>query len=80
MLEHANNASALLLTADNDFGELVYREGRLNSGGVVLIRLAGLSAWGKAEITANAFRLRGIDFPDCFSIVAPGKIRVRQRG
>ena len=33
---------AVLITADKDFGELVYRLGRIHAG-VVLIRLAGLS-------------------------------------
>jgi len=47
VLDLANRESAPLLTADKDFGELVYRQGRLTSG-VVLIRLAGLSAVRKA--------------------------------
>jgi len=34
------------LTADKDFGELVFRQGLLHSG-VVLIRLAGLEAESK---------------------------------
>ncbi len=55
VLERANKRSALLLTADKDFGELVFREGRLSSGGVVLIRLAGLSADRKAEIVSECF-------------------------
>jgi predicted nuclease of predicted toxin-antitoxin system len=79
VLERANEASALLLTADKDFGELVFQEGRLNSGGVVLIRLAGLSGTRKAEITSNAFRERGRDFPNCFSVISAGKIRIRPR-
>ncbi len=47
VLERANAITALLLTADKDFGELVFRELRLSSGGVVLLRLAGLSAGGR---------------------------------
>ena len=76
VLERANEKVALLLTADKDFGELVFREGRLSSGGVVLIRLAGLSAGGKAETVSEAFRERGSGFPGCFSVISPGRVRV----
>lgn len=43
VLNRSNEANALLLTADKDFGELVFRDNR-TARGVVLIRLAGLSA------------------------------------
>ena len=42
VLEIANEKNALLLTADKDFGELVFRQ-RCVTSGVVLIRLSGLS-------------------------------------
>ncbi len=32
VLDLANDADALLLTADKDFGELVYRQGRIHNG------------------------------------------------
>lgn len=79
VLERANEKSALLLTADKDFGELVFREGRLSSGGVVLIRLAGLSADRKAEIVSDAFRERRTEFPQCFSVMSPGRVRVSRK-
>ena len=41
VLQRANTSAALLVTADKDFGELVFRQGRLHAG-VVLLRLAGL--------------------------------------
>lgn len=41
VLALANQETALLLTADKDFGEIVFRQ-RLHTHGVVLIRLAGL--------------------------------------
>lgn len=78
VLERANEKAALLLTADKDFGELLFSEGRLSSGGVVLLRLAGLSAGRKAEEVSNAFRERGVEFPNCFSVVSPGRVRVRR--
>ena len=52
VLELANIQNALLLTADKDFGELVFRQRRA-SAGVILIGLSGLSAAHKAEAVAN---------------------------
>jgi predicted nuclease of predicted toxin-antitoxin system len=79
VLARANGMTALLLTADKDFGELVFREGLLSSGGVVLIRLAGLSAERKAEIVSVAFSGRGAEFSHCFSVISPGRIRVSRK-
>lgn len=76
VLERANERTALLVTADKDFGELVFRAGRLSSGGVVLIRLAGLSAERKAEIISGAFHERGAEFAHCFSVISPGRVRI----
>ncbi len=55
VLERANAAAAILLTADKDFGEFVFREGQLSSGGVVLVRLAGLSAEVESPIRLRRF-------------------------
>jgi predicted nuclease of predicted toxin-antitoxin system len=79
VLERANEAEALLLTADKDFGELVFREGRLSSGGVVLTRLAGLSAESKAQAVSNAFRKHSSEFPSHFSVISPGRIRTGRK-
>jgi predicted nuclease of predicted toxin-antitoxin system len=43
VLQQANDSGSLLITTDKDFGELVFRLGRLHTG-VILLRLAGLSA------------------------------------
>ena len=42
VLDIANEKSAILLTNDKDFGELVFRQRKLNQG-IVLIRLSGFS-------------------------------------
>jgi predicted nuclease of predicted toxin-antitoxin system len=77
VLERANEITALLVAADKDFGELVFRERRLSSGGVVLLRLAGLSAERKAEIVSNVFEGRGPELTHAFSVISPGRIRIR---
>lgn len=79
VLGRANDATAILLTVDKDFGELVFREGRLSSGGVVLLRLAGLSSESKAQAVSNAFREQSSVFPRHFSVISPGQVRVGRR-
>lgn len=49
VLNIANRESAVILTADKDFGELIFRK-RLISKGVVLVRLHGISADEKKSI------------------------------
>jgi len=68
----------LLLTADKDFGELVFRLGRA-AHGVLLLRLAGLSQAAKAETVALALRGHGEEMRSAFAVVTPGLVRVRPR-
>lgn len=77
VFDRANENAALLITSDKDFGEIVFRENRLISDGVVLLRLAGLSAEKKAEIVSDAIGEHESEFPQYFSVIAPGKIRIR---
>ncbi|MDO8725884.1 MAG: DUF5615 family PIN-like protein [Candidatus Methanoperedens sp.] len=76
VLEMANEKTALLLTADKDFGELVFRQRRVTSG-VVLIRLAGLSPTRKAEIVVSAIKKHGPELEHSFSVITPGAVRIR---
>lgn len=52
VLAAANQETALLLTADKDFGEMVFRQ-RRHTHGIVLIHLAGLSPSRKTEMVAT---------------------------
>ncbi|MGQ9627032.1 MAG: DUF5615 family PIN-like protein [Anaerolineae bacterium] len=59
VLNQANRETALLLTTDKDFGELVFRQGRVIQG-VILIRLAGLSPTYKRNyVFCNTGTCRG---------------------
>lgn len=77
VFNRANTRQALLITADKDFGEIVFRERRLVSDGVVLIRLTGLSSDTKAKLVSEAFQKRGPEFPHRFCVISPGNIRFR---
>jgi len=78
VLEQANTRNAVLVTADKDFGELVYRQRRVHAG-VVLLRLTGLSNATKASLVAEICRDRGAELIGAFSVVEAGQIRIRQR-
>jgi predicted nuclease of predicted toxin-antitoxin system len=76
VLQQANDRGGLLVTADKDFGELVFRQGRVHAG-VVLLRLGGLPNAVKADLVAEVCRDRATDLPGAFSVISPGAVRVR---
>lgn len=77
VLQQANDRGALLVTADKDFGELVFRQGRVHLG-VVLLRLGGLSNATKATMVADVCRDRAPELPRTFSVISPGQVRIRR--
>lgn len=76
ILEKAMAEDRLLLTSDKDFGEIVYRLGKASEG-VMLIRLAGLSADLKARLVVEAFASQSGELPKTFSVLSPGQLRIR---
>jgi predicted nuclease of predicted toxin-antitoxin system len=78
ILDLSNQQGALLITADKDFGELVYRQRRV-AAGVLLVRLAGLSPEARGRTTAAAVRQRGPELAGAFTVISPGRIRIRRR-
>ena len=76
VLSSANRRGSLLVTADKDFGELVFRRHQV-SAGVLLIRLAGLSSIEKAKIVSSAVRNHGTALANAFTVLTPGVIRIR---
>ena len=77
VLERANRSGMLVITADRDFGELVFRLGRIHAG-VVLIRLAGLSSEVKANAVSRALAERGDEMLSAFSVISPASLRIRR--
>ena len=78
ILRRANATQALLITADKDFGEMVFRQ-RLVHAGVILVRLAGLLPDTKARVVAEVIRSRGSELLDSFSVISPSNVRIRKR-
>lgn len=77
VLEIANQQGGLLLTADKDFGELVFRLSRLATG-VVLLRLAGLSLVRKAEIVTSTIKQHQSELLGAFTVISPSHVRIRR--
>ena len=78
VLAAANQRHAVLLTADKDFGELVYRRQQLFTG-LILLRLAGVAPQAKAQLIANVVAQFGISLDDAFTVVTSTSVRHRPR-
>jgi len=78
VLSLASRSGSLLITSDKDFGELIFRLQRA-SGGVALLRLAGLSPEKKATIVAASLRTHGDEMAAAFTVISPANLRIRKR-
>jgi len=78
VIQRANQEGTLLLTADKDFGDLVFRQNRIIYG-VVLIRLSGLSSKHKADIIAKAVQEHENEFAHNFTVISHGAVRIRRQ-
>ncbi len=78
VLNLANHEGAILLTADKDFGELVFRQGKVTRG-IVLVRLAGLLPAIKADIIAATIEDHGDEFLRSFTVITSGSVRIRRK-
>jgi len=76
VLAIANREAALLLTADRDFGELIFRQRHVTTG-VVLVRLGGQTQTKKAEIITSALRKHDVELIGAFTVITPHRIRIR---
>ena len=73
----ANRVKAILITADKDFGEIVFRQGSVRAG-VILLRLTGLSPGTKASLVSTVVQERGSELAGSFSVISPGTVRIRR--
>ncbi len=78
VIKWTNKERALLLTADKDFGDLVFRQNRVIYG-VVLIRLSGLSPRRKAEVIAKAVQEHADELAHNFTVISHGAVRIRSK-
>jgi predicted nuclease of predicted toxin-antitoxin system len=76
VLSLADREGTILLTADKDFGEMVYRQ-HLAHSGIILLRLAGLAPAAKAQLVAEAINAHSPKFAHGFTVISPRAIRIR---
>jgi predicted nuclease of predicted toxin-antitoxin system len=79
VLAQAVHEDVLLLTADRDFGDYVYRDHlAAPSAGIALYRLGhNLSTPEKAQIISDAMSRHANDFAAHFAVIEEGKVRFR---
>lgn len=77
VLAISRNEAALLLTADKDFGDLVFRQ-RLLHRGVLLVRLEGLVPSQKAELVSGALTTHGHEMNSSFAVLTRDSLRIRK--
>ena len=73
VLERALAVSAILLTADKDFGELIFLRRRA-SAGVLLLRVIELSDVDQASLVVALFAARGGELSTAFTV---DRVRIR---
>lgn len=78
VLAIANERQALLVTEDKDFGELIFRQRLINTG-VILVRLAGMSATAKSELIVHTLAEHGGEMSNAFTALRPGVLRIRRQ-
>lgn len=77
VLMESRISESVLITADKDFGELVFRQ-RQASTGVLLIRLWGLGPAMKAALVSESIQKHGQELAGAFAVLSPGSIRIRR--
>lgn len=78
VLEIANQQGVILVTGDKDFGELVFRDKRYTFG-IILLRLAGLTAVAKAEVVVSAIKQHHDKLANAFAVIGSQSVRIRPR-
>lgn len=77
VLREANSRMAVLVTLDKDFGELVFRLGRLTAG-ILLVRAPELATEERAALVASVVGEHGPELAGAFSVVTATKVRIRK--
>lgn len=77
VIERAVHEDRVVLTEDKDFGQLIYGSGRPSTG-VILIRFPGRARGDVAGTTLRVVEEQGARLAGAFTIVQPGRLRIRR--
>lgn len=68
----------MLLTWDKDFGDLVYRQGRAASNGIILLRLSNTKSQADVvRIVLPVLEAHESNWPRHFSVIDRSRVRIR---
>lgn len=76
ILDMARTEERIVVTNEKDFGDLVYRSGRVHSG-VLLLRLRDESSAGRVRMVAAVLREHAGRLSGAFVAASEGGVRVR---
>jgi predicted nuclease of predicted toxin-antitoxin system len=78
VLREALSEGRVLLTWDKDFGELVYRQGKSASNGVILLRVFDTKSQAEVvELIVPILEAHESSWPGHFSVIDRSRVRVR---
>ena len=72
----ANQKKRILITADKDFGEIVFRQRKISSG-IVLYRLSGLANKEKSEKILSLIYEHQSSIEGNFTVITQKQIRIK---
>lgn len=76
VLAMARKNDAILITGDKDFGNLIFRLGKL-SAGIILYRLAGLNNDEKAALVLKVIEDYLEELAESFTVITADHIRIK---
>ena len=78
VVDLAVDESRLLLTEDKDFGRIVFAD-RRTAGGVILLRFPAHARNEAPGAVASLVKSQGTKLNGSFTVVQPGRVRIRAR-
>jgi predicted nuclease of predicted toxin-antitoxin system len=77
ILARAAGEDRILITNDKDFGKLVFRNGQLHSG-IVLLRLQDESSTNRVHTIRAVLERYADRLPGCFTVATDRAVRIRR--
>jgi len=78
IIQKAHNENWILITNDKDFGQKVYRDGRLHKG-VILLRLEDERSSSKIHVLSHLLQNYHDRLPDAFVVVTEKQVRFAKK-
>jgi len=78
IIQKAASENWILITNDKDFGDMVYRDGRLHRG-VILLRLYDERSMSKIQIISSLIKNYVDRLPDSFVVATENQVRFARK-